>query len=85
MGTKIDLNTQLKLNNGTADDSEMLVFGDYGRKDWVGFKFMYEHKYVKLGEKDEDSEYFHLEKEQVGFLIDFLKRLYDNMQSEEHK
>ena len=86
MNTQINLDTKLKLYNATTDDSEMNVFGDCGRYDYVGLKFTYKDKLVKLGDKkEEDSEYFHLKKDQVGFLIDFLKRLYDGMQSEEHK
>ena len=84
MNDKLNCNAELFLENQSWDDSKMRIFYNYGygEKEYAGFTFTYKDKLVPLvGKKTEghEEEYFHLEKQQIGFLIDFLKRLHDNM------
>ena len=80
MDTKLKLNFRLQLDNNTAEDSIMEIFYDRNSdKEFVGIAFTLNDKPISLT-NGMGEEYFHLEKEQVGFMINFLKRMYDNMQ-----
>lgn len=85
METTLDCNFKLKLDNMTQNNSKMEIFYDTdGTKDFVGFSFTYKDKLIslngkKINEEDMSECFFHLEKQQIGFMIDCLKRIYDNI------
>ena len=79
-----DTHTELRLNNARRDRAEIILFPDTDcQKDFVGFKIAYGGKDLTLCDKPisgDEEEFFHLEKFQVGCLIDYLKRIYDSME-----
>ena len=76
-------NTRIFLESFQEENSIMAVFADRtSEDDLVGFTFKYNDKDIALtGEEvtGNAEEYFHLNKFQVGCLIDFLKRQYEAM------
>jgi hypothetical protein len=62
----------------------MRVFPDSAgiNKDLIGFTFSHEDKLLTMCDEPVDGnaqEYFHLDKFNLGCLIDYLKRIYDDM------
>lgn len=77
-----DFNSELVFNNSQGGDCIMKVFPDEGSVDLVGFGFSEDDQDIPLTIDVErmESTYFHLDKFQVGCLIDYLKRMYDIME-----
>jgi len=78
------MNSELILENDQREQNNMRVFPDSaGReKDLVGFTFSYKDKLLTMCDEQVDGdaqEYFHLDKFNLGCLIDYLKRIYDDM------
>ncbi len=80
---KNQLNSELTLENDQREENKMVVMPDRAStKDLVGFTFSYEGKLISMCDEDVDGEgqeYFHLDKFNLGCLIDYLKRIYDDM------
>lgn len=86
----MNYNVELYLENIDSEESKVRFFFDTGKTDYIGMVFTYQDKeiplYSNIEDEDEDKnedKYFYIEKNQVGFLIDFLKRMYDNMDLEQ--
>jgi len=83
MKENFNLNMTLELENESDSDSKMHIFPDRTSSvDLVGFSFTYNDRDIYLQEVGEDQnaeEYFHLDKYQVIFLIDYLKRMIEVM------
>lgn len=78
---KNDLTCYLIIHNPLKDDNELRVFPDIAHKDLVGFKIISEGDEVNLSKGNCNSKsYFHIDKFGVGCLIDFLKRIYNDME-----
>lgn len=77
------LNTKMLLECFDQENSIMTVFADMsGDEDLVGFTFKYNDNDIALSGEEvtgNAEEYFHLNKFQLGCLIDFLQRQYDAM------
>lgn len=78
------MNSELILENDLRERNEMRVFPDFsgGDNDLVGFTFSYKDKLLTMCDEPVDGnaqEYFHLDKFNLGCLIDYLKRIYDDM------
>jgi len=76
------LNSALVLDNATQEQSEIKVRYDFGETDYIALTFKYQDKAVPLHGKKvtgNAEEYFHLNKTQVGFLIEFLKNMHNEM------
>lgn len=80
---KNNMNSELILENPEREENKMRIIPDYGSVDLVGFVFYYKGKLLSMCDKSPRNgnaeEYFHLDKFQVGCLIDYLKRIYDDM------
>lgn len=78
------MNSELILENVERETNKMRVFADYSGmdKDSVGFTFTHEGELLTMCNEPIDGngeEYFHLNKFNVGCLIDYLQRIYDYM------
>jgi len=81
---KNQMNSELILQNALIERSEIRVFPDSCKQDLVGFTFSYEDKFINMKRNDSTDnaeEYFHLDKFNLGCLIDYLKRIYDDMEN----
>lgn len=80
---KILKSSELILENDQIKENKMIVFPDGdSKKDLVGFQISYKDRILPLCDlivKDYSQTYFHLDKFNLGCLIDYLKRIYDNM------
>ena len=81
---KNQMNSELILENDLRERNKMQVFPDSAGmdKDLVGFAFSYKEKLLTMCDEPVDGdaqEYFHLDKFNLGCLIDYLKRIYDDM------
>jgi len=81
---KNQMNSELILENDLRERNEMRVFPDCsgGDNDLVGFTFSYKDKLLTMCDEPVDGnaqEYFNLDKFNLGCLIDYLKRIYDDM------
>ncbi len=80
------MNSELILENVERETNKMRVFADSGMsKDLVGFTFTHEDELLTMCNEPIDGngeQYFHLNKFNVGCLIDYLKRIYDNMDND---
>ena len=80
---KNQLNSKLTLENDQREGNKMMVFPDIsGEQDLVGFTFSYKGKLISMCDDPvhgDAQEYFHLDKFNLGCLIDYLKRLYEDM------
>ena len=83
---KNQMNSELILENDQRETNKMRVFPDSAgmEKDLVGFTFSHDGKLLTMCDEPVDGnaqEYFHLDKFNLGCLIDYLKRIYDDMGS----
>ena len=81
---KNQMNSELILENDQREQNKMRVFPDIvgGKRDLVGFTFSYEGKLLTMCDEPVDGdaqEHFHLDKFNLGCLIDYLKRIYDDI------
>lgn len=81
---KNQMNSELILENALRERNKMIVFADSAvNKDLVGFTFSHEDELLTMCDEPVDGnaqEYFHLDKFNLGCLIDYLKRIYDDME-----
>ena len=80
---KNNFNTHLLLENPQREENILSVFTDIGNQDLVGLTITHEEKELTLCNNEisgNAEEFFHLDKFQVGCLIDYLKRIYDDME-----
>jgi len=79
------MNSELILENDLRETNKMRVFPDssgIAEKDLVGFTFSHKDKLLTMCDEpigENAEEYFHLDKFNLGCLIDYLKRIYDDM------
>ncbi len=78
------MNSKLILENDLREQNTMRVFPDSagGGIDLVGFTFSYKGELLTMCDEPIDGngeEYFHLDKFNLGCLIDYLKRIYEDM------
>ncbi len=82
---KNQMNSELILENDQRETNKMRVFPDIAGipyKDLVGFTFSHKDKLLTMCDEPVDGdgqEYFHLDKFNLGCLIDYLKRIHDDM------
>lgn len=81
------MNSELILENDQREENKMRVFPDSAgmKKDLVGFVFTYKGEDLTMCDDPVDGEgeeYFHLDKFNVGCLIDYLKRIHDDMEDD---
>lgn len=80
------MNSELILENVERETNKMRVFADsVMNKDLVGFTFTHEDELLTMCNEPIEGngeQYFHLNKFNVGCLIDYLKRIYDNMDND---
>eukprot|EP00825_Cyclidium_porcatum_P014633 TRINITY_DN17915_c0_g1_i1.p1 TRINITY_DN17915_c0_g1~~TRINITY_DN17915_c0_g1_i1.p1 ORF type:complete len:102 (+),score=7.01 TRINITY_DN17915_c0_g1_i1:296-601(+) len=89
---KNTFNAKLILTNPFRERNNLKIMLDTdGDTDFIGFSISDNDENLSLCNKDNigkgDDEYFHLNRGQVGHLIDYLKRVYKNMDddiSEQH-
>lgn len=74
---------ELKLENTLIRDQFLRIRPDIDSVDLVAFQIQHIGEGVNFcgGEESDGGmgEFFHLDKSQTGYLIDYLKRMYDNM------
>lgn len=85
MKTDITLTTEMIIENNSIFENKMIVFPDRTGIDLVGLMFINRDNrdnLVKLSDdQDVDDEYiFHINKFNVGCLIDYLTRIYNEME-----
>ena len=76
------LNSELVLENPERRNNKVRFFADQTQFDLVGFILSYKDKDISMTGEDIDGnaeEFFHLDKFQVGCLIDFLSRIHADM------
>ena len=72
---KNKMTSELSFENALTEKDRMRIFPDSdGTTDLVGFNI--------LKDNEPNEEYFHLDKFNIGCLIDFLKRIYDDMDND---
>ena len=74
----MELNNELVFLNTLCEDNKMTVGADRGDDIIVAFQFSLDDELIQMN-NDINPHYFHLDKFQVGILIDYLKRLHDEM------
>ena len=85
MKTDIILTTEMVIENNSISENKMIVFPDRTGIDLVGLMFINRdnrHNLVKLSD-DQDADIediFHINKFNVGCLIDYLTRIYNEME-----
>lgn len=85
MKTDIILTSEMVIENNSISENKMIVFPDRTGIDLVGLMFINRdnrHNLVKLSDnQDADIEdIFHINKFNVGCLIDYLTRIYNEME-----
>ena len=82
MKTDIILTTEMVIENNSISENKMIVFPDRTGIDLVGLMFINRDNRVKLSDnQDADIEdIFHINKFNVGCLIDYLTRIYNEME-----
>ena len=85
MKTDIILTSEIVIENNSISENKMIVFPDRTGIDLVGLMFINRdnrHNLVKLSDnQDADIEdIFHINKFNVGCLIDYLTRIYNEME-----
>ncbi len=76
------MNSQLILENALRPENTLSIFSDMAGVDLVGFEVSDHKKPLTMCNEPIDGngqEQFHLDKFNTGLLIDYLKRIYDNM------
>jgi hypothetical protein len=74
---KNQMTSALTLENALIDNNKVKIFPDTaGNNDLVGLIFSHNEEPILM---NDDDKYFHLDKFSVGCLIDYLKRIYDDM------
>lgn len=81
---KNQMNSELFLENALIEDNKMRIFPDSAGRDGdlVGFVFTYKDKPLTMCDEPvngDGQEYFHLDKFNLGCLIDYLKRIHEDM------
>lgn len=80
---KNNFDSELILGNACREQNGMRVFPDGTvNKDLVGFTFTHRGELLSMCDRpvgEGEEEYFHLDKFNLGCLIDYLKRIYDDM------
>jgi hypothetical protein len=79
MKTDIILTTEMVIENNSISENKMIVFPDRTGIDLVGLMFINRDNLVKLSD-DQDADIFHINKFNVGCLIDYLTRIYNEME-----
>ena len=85
MKTDIILTTEMVIENNSISENKMIVFPDRTGIDLVGLMFINRdnrHNLVKLSDDQEADieDIFHINKFNVGCLIDYLTRIYNEME-----
>ena len=78
---KCEITSELVLENTQRDENRLTIFPDQSAIDLVGFKISDKSEPILLcnDKSDISANYFHLDKFSVGCLIDYLKRIHDEM------
>jgi len=80
---KNKLNSQLILENSNREQNKMTIFpDDINYEGQVGFTFSDQGELLTMCNtpiSGDQEQYFHLDKFNVGCLIDYLKRIHDAM------
>ena len=85
MKTDITLTTEMIIENNSIFENKMIVFPDRTGIDLVGLMFINRDNrdnLVKLSDDQDvdDENIFHINKFNVGCLIDYLTRIYNEME-----
>jgi len=81
---KLTCNVELILND-SFDNEDTVMIAEYDHTteaEFLSLRFEYQGIPVSLNcheELQDQENHFCLDKQQIGFLIDFMKRIYDNM------